>query len=269
MTGHLHLVFASREGRTFISEQSFRAPMHVSKPYWDGQYLIVNVVNPTAGLFSGDQVNVSLRAESGSRTVVTSPSASRLYQARPDGHAISIRQQILVEKGAWLDLIPELLIPHAGAKYTQATLLTVQAGGEAFFIESMAPGRVAAGESFAFAGLHWTTQLTVAGRFLAIERYRLSPDDDSLRPLRLHFPGSYHASGYVVSSRLPGDRAFLQAIAALGSSSVLIGASILAPCALSVRILAADAISIRRAINDLRTLIYQVLGYSSPDLRKL
>jgi len=269
MTGHLHLVFAAREGRTFISEQSFRAPMHVSKPYWDGQYLIVNVVNPTAGLFAGDLVDVSLRAVSGSRTIVTSPSASRLYQARKDGHTIRIEQTVQVGKGAWLDLIPELLIPHAGAKYDQRTHISIASGGELFFVESMAPGRVAAGESFAFASLRWTTQLMLDDRLLALERYRLAPDDGSLHALRLHYPDSYHAAGYVVSPRLVVSRELLQRIAALSGPSVMVGASLLTPGAVSIRILAGDAISIRRAINDLRALIYQELGYRSPALRKL
>jgi urease accessory protein len=269
MTGHLHLVFAEREGRTFISEQSFRAPMHVSKPYWDGQYLIVNVVNPTAGLFAGDLVDVSQEAAAGSRTIVTSPSASRLYQARTDGHPIRIEQQVHVKKGAWLDLIPELLIPHAGAKYAQQTHISMEPGGELFFIESMAPGRVAAGESFAFESLRWTTRLMLDGRLLALERYRLAPDDGSLHALRLHYPASYHAAGYVVSSRLVVSRELLQRIAALSNAGVMVGASLLAPGALSLRILAGDALSIRRAINDLRTLIYQELGYRSPALRKL
>lgn len=269
MTGHLHLVFAEREGRTFISEQSFRAPMHVSKPYWDGQYLVVNVVNPTAGLFAGDLVDVSLRAVGGSRTIVTSPSASRLYQAREEGHPIRIEQKVSVEKGALLDLIPELLIPHAGARYEQSTHISIDEGGELFFIESMAPGRVAAGESFAFASLKWTTQLMLDGRLLGLERYRLSPDDGSLHALRLHYPASYHAAGYVVSPRLTVSRGLLQSIAALSSPGAMVGASLLKPNAISIRILAGDAISIRRAINDLRILIYQELGHRSPALRKL
>ena len=39
-----------------IAGQSFRAPFHVSKPYWDAdsRVLLTQVVNPTAGILEGD-----------------------------------------------------------------------------------------------------------------------------------------------------------------------------------------------------------------------
>ena len=60
--GHLHIECqADSDGRTFLAKQSFRTPVHLSKPHWDGKYLIINVVNPTAGLFAGDHVAIVVR----------------------------------------------------------------------------------------------------------------------------------------------------------------------------------------------------------------
>ena len=55
--GNLQLRAAVRApGRTMIATQSFRAPFHVSKPYWDAdsRVLLTQVVNPTAGILEGD-----------------------------------------------------------------------------------------------------------------------------------------------------------------------------------------------------------------------
>ena len=53
LTGNLHLVFASDPLRgTFLAAQSFSAPMHLSKTYWNGETLLVNVVNQTAGSYA-------------------------------------------------------------------------------------------------------------------------------------------------------------------------------------------------------------------------
>ena len=269
MTGHLRLCFGVREGRTILCEQSFRAPMHISKPYWDGNQLVVNVVNPTAGFFPGDELKIDVEARPRARAVVTSPSASRIFRGRDELSAVVMKQNFLVRAGAHIEICPELLIPHAGARFAQETVLDVEEGAEALFIESMAPGRVAMGEAFAFHSLRWTTQLRVAGRLLALERYRLSPEDDSLHSLRAHFPISYHATGYLVSPKLPKSTDFLKAVSVLNGESVLAGASGVGDGAVSFRILAADSISLRRAIFDLRRLAYELFELPFSDLRKM
>lgn len=269
MTGHLHLCFGVREGRTILCEQSFRAPMHISKPYWDGNQLVVNVVNPTAGFFPGDELKIEVEVRPEARAVVTSPSASRIFRGRDDLSAVVMRQRFLIRSGAHVEIFPEMLIPHAGARFAQETALDVEEGAELLCIESMAPGRVAMGEAFAFHSLRWTTRLTLDGRLLAMERYRLGPDDHSLHSLNAHFPVSYHATGYVVSPSLPKGAEFLKAVATLNTESVLAGASAVGEGAVTFRILAAEAISLRKAISNLRRLAYEVFGMPCSDLRKL
>lgn len=269
MTGHLRLCFGVREGRTFLSEQSFRAPMHISKPYWDGQQLVVNVVNPTAGFFPGDELKIEVEAREGSRAVVTSPSASRIFRGRDELSAVVMKQRFLVRGGAHIEVCPEMLIPHAGARFAQETHLEAEAGAEVLFIESMAPGRVAMGEAFAFRSLRWMTQLSVGGKLLALERYRLSPEDESLHSLKAHFPVSYHATGYMVSPKLPKGTEFLNAVAGLNCEFVLAGASAVGEGSVSFRILASEPISLRKAIFAFRRLAYEVFDLPFSDLRKL
>lgn len=58
-SGHLRLRAEARgDGQTKLAEQSFRAPFHVGKSYWDvaAQTLRVQVVNPTAGILAGDRL---------------------------------------------------------------------------------------------------------------------------------------------------------------------------------------------------------------------
>src|SRR5688572_614578 len=83
--GHLALRAAAREdGRTSLVAQSFRAPFHVSKPYWDedAKTLLVQVVNPTAGILSGDRLESEIAVEAGAALLVTTPSASRVFQMK-------------------------------------------------------------------------------------------------------------------------------------------------------------------------------------------
>ena len=44
LAGHLDLTCArDANGRSYLREQSFSAPFHVSKPYWDGEALLLKV----------------------------------------------------------------------------------------------------------------------------------------------------------------------------------------------------------------------------------
>src|SRR5918993_570008 len=103
-SGHLSLLAATRaHGRTVLAAQSFRAPFHISKPYWDAdaRTLLVQVVNPTAGILSGDRLESEVTVQRDAALLVTTPSASRLFQMR-DG-AAECRQHFSVSADGWLE----------------------------------------------------------------------------------------------------------------------------------------------------------------------
>ena len=159
MKGHLHLTAsAGPGGRTFLSSQSFRAPLHLSKPHNDGAALVVNVVNPTAGLFDGDEVLMRAVVETGAHAVLTTPSAGRVYRSRSGTPAV-VSQEVNVHAGGFAEYFPELFIPQSGSRYRQSTTLRVAPGGRLLFCEWLAPGRVAGGEAFSYEELIWDTDV--------------------------------------------------------------------------------------------------------------
>jgi urease accessory protein len=267
--GHLHIECrVDATGRTFLSRQAFRAPIHLSKPHWDGNHLIVNVVNPTAGLFAGDHVEMTARICSGARAVLTSPSAARVFRAKDPATRTQVTHTFIVEGGGRLDVFPEMLIPHAGARYVQTTRIDVHAGGQLFFTEMIAPGRTASGEAFDYDQLEFSAELVTAGRLSVRERYSLGLRGESLQSLRRKFANAYYASAFIVSHS-PADAHFQRAIGALTAPRVIAGAS--RPCenVYAIKLLAADSMSLRAAVTRMRTLGYSYLGGPEPCLRKL
>ena len=118
LAGHLELVCdLDSRGRTRLRHQSFRAPFHLSKPHHADGALVLNVVNPTAGLLEGDRLRSEVRVENGARLVLTTPSANRVHTMR--GGTAESGQTFRVESGGSLEVWPELLIPQRGARYTQ------------------------------------------------------------------------------------------------------------------------------------------------------
>ena len=260
LRGHLDLVCAADvHNRTFIREQSFRAPFHLNKPYWDGHALIVQIVNPTAGIFAGDTLTSRVAVEGGARVLLTTPSANRIH-AMPSGRA-SLEQHFSVADGAWLEVMPELFIPQAQCRYRQRTSVEVADGGGLFFVETLTPGRVARGENFAFTEIGWEFELRHAGHLIARERFVLQPSDESTAALRRPFPTGYYASCYVISRQVPPEHEVWRAIHDLGSDDAVVGVSRLVAGGSTIKILAADSIALTRT---LRTVRSQLAAFIPP-----
>jgi urease accessory protein len=269
LSGHLDIECAAdAQGRSYLCRQSFAAPMHLSKPHLDEGVLVVNVVNPTAGLLSGDRIRLAVSVQSGAALLLTAPSACRAHRMKELGYAETV-QEFHVAQGAWLENLPEYFIPQAGSRYRQRTTIKVKPGGELLFFETLAPGRVAHGEAFAYDWLDWETDLFLGDTLIARERYRLSPDNGSLEPLRAQFPTAYYASVFVVSPNLTADHPCWLAIDALHNSEVWVGCGALRDKgAWSIKIIASGSIVLRDTQARVRALIHAALGRPLPSLRR-
>ena len=259
---------ADAKGRTFLAKQSFRAPIHLSKPHWDGNYLIINVVNPTAGLFAGDHIDIMVRVCAGARAVLTTPSATRVFRAKYPRQRVEIWQSIVIEDGGRLDVCPEVLIPHGGARYFQATRIEVHEGGELFSTEMLAPGRTASGEAFAYDQLEFSSDLIAEGQLAVRERYCLDASSEGLQSMRGRFPNAYYASSFVVAHVKTGN-SFQKEIEALNGRHVMAAASRPAEKVYAIKVIAADSMSLRTTVRKLRRLVYSHWGGPEPVLRKL
>ncbi len=267
LSGHLELVCdVDARGHTRLRRQSFRAPVHLSKPFHDEGALVLNLVSPTAGLLEGDRVRVDMTIQPGARVMLTTPAASRVHTMR-GGHA-EVTQRFRVEAGGSLDWWPELLIPQRSARYAQRTSLDLAAGAELLYFESLAPGRAAAGELFEYAELRWAMDLRIDGRLLGRERYALAPGNGSLTALRRYFPGAYYASALLVSPSLAPDAACWEMLRALQCGEVWSGVSALGEAAFAWKVAAADSLALRRTLQRGRAAVYAALGRRAPALRR-
>ena len=263
MTGHLHLTCsADEQGRSYLREQSFCAPIHIGKPFTEEGVLVVNLVNPTAGLFEGDAISCRVKVEPGAKLLLTSPSASRAHRMGDGAACLDQTYQV----GGFLEVLPELFIPQAGSRYRQTTSISVDSGGELIFFESLAPGRVASGETFAFQQLDWSTELFFNNIKVLKENYSLRPGDLSLHALQKKFPYSYYASCFAIGPAFEqGDGSEIRD---LESDTACIGCSRLSQGGWVIKILAADSISFRAIQDRLRQKLYEILGRQVPALRR-
>lgn len=266
MTGHLDLVCGlGARGLSQLNRQSFRAPMHLSKPHLDGDTLVVNVVNPTAGLFEGDEVSCKARVESGARLMLTSPGATRAHCMLGDGEA-RLTQHFSVEKNGWLEVWPELFIPQAGTRYSQKTRVDLAEGSGFLFFETLAPGRVASGEAFQFQYLDWETDIFYSGEHVVREKYKISPP--SLQATTKQFPTGYYASIFLFHPKITAESSCWEIIGALHDKSTWVGHSGLSRAGWCVKILASGSVPFRNALRAVRQACYGAMGRPVPSPRR-
>jgi len=269
-SGHLHLVAARREdGQTAIAEQSFRAPFHLSKPYWDGEagVLQVQVVNPTAGILEGDALELDVQVRAGAALVVTTPAATRAFMMR---HGIAAcHQRLTVDAGAWLEYTPEPLCPHRDTDYAQFTRLDVAAGGEACFVDALAPGRVGRGERWAWRRLQLALDVRVAGEPVLQERLDGSGEAMGRAAAFHRTPDAWMASVVVLTECIVLDDPVWDRIRALHADGCWLGVTRLRRGGWIIRALAPGGQELRDVLRALRGLLAEKLPRLGSNLRKL
>ena len=270
-SGHLSLRAEVRDdGQTALTQQSFKAPFHLSKPYWDGQALIVQVVNPTAGILAGDRLTSEIVIGSGAAVLVTSPSATRIFEMR-EGDAES-RQHFTVEAGGWFEFMPEPLVPHRGSRFRQCTQIDVAPGGELFYTDLLMPGRIARGETWAWEKLCLELTLHVGGELILRERLDQSgPQLKSLAELAGAGEGVCLANIVFVAPRLDISSDWRERLVALNEDGVRAGLSRLRGevGGWSLKLIAPDNIVLRKTVKRVRDLLVGSLRHLASDPRKL
>ena len=266
--GHLHLVAGvDAHARTQLVQQSFRAPFHLSKPYWDGHTLHVQVVNPTAGILEGDRLDLDITVEAGAALLVSTPAAARAFMMR--GGQAGCRQRFTTRSGAWTEYLPEPLFPHRDAAYEQHTILDVEPGGELAYWDALAPGRVGRGERWAWRWLRIALDVRYAGE--PILRECLDGDGAALAAAAAFHgtPDAFFGTLVLITDRLRADDPVWEAVRAMHGDGRWVGASRLRRGGWAVRIVAANGQGLRDTITELRQCLAAVLPHLGSDLRRV
>ena len=260
---------ASADGQTVLATQSFRAPFHLSKPYWDADagILIVQVVNPTAGILAGDRLESAIAVEPGAALLVTTPSASRIFKM-DDGRSAESRQHFTVAAGGWLEVAPEPLVPHRGSRFRQHTTVDLEHGAGLFFVDQLQPGRVGHDEAWQWDRLILELTVRLGGELIL--RERLDQTGEELRALA-ELAGSGPAACFV-NAVLLGEGykgKWCDELKQLHRDGLWVGISALRRGGWSLRLVAPDSVRLRQGLRDVRRILATGYPKLGADLRKL
>lgn len=171
--GRMDLSFVLQDGRTILQDSYCEVPFKITRVLNpDSSLAHLILMQCTAGLFGGDDVECRIHVGRGARVRITQQSATKIHPSPLDRPALQ-RNNVIVEDGAELQLYLEPLIPFANSRLKQSTHLDVSSGGRLWFWEGFMTGRVGRGEAWQFRELESETKLTSDGRLLYLDRFRL------------------------------------------------------------------------------------------------
>jgi urease accessory protein len=108
----------------------------------------VFLLNPTGGVLGGDRLETRVELGAGCRVCLSTPSATRVY--RSTGLPAIQRVTARVGEGAWLEYMPDHVIPSPGARLIQSLDVSLAPGAAAVLCDAWSVGRMARGEAWLF-----------------------------------------------------------------------------------------------------------------------
>jgi urease accessory protein len=167
---------------------------------------LVHLHNLSGGVLGGDHLELFVEVGPEARAQLTSTGATRLYRSRSEAPTATQLNSVKVCENGLLEYVPDALIPFAGARYSQETVIRLAAGAGLFWWEMVGPGRVARGELFEYELLHVKLDILALGKPLAQERIRLEPAKRSLSSTARLGPYHYFSTFYICRVGLEAGR---------------------------------------------------------------
>ncbi|MDB9741527.1 urease accessory protein UreD [Akkermansiaceae bacterium] len=272
ITSKAELVFSHREetGKTVLEKRATGGLFHLSKTYWDKSILLTQLVNPTAGVFNGDEMHLDVKLGEKTSVALISPSASRFYAMKNNGALVT--QRFELEEESFLEFRPDYSIPHASSRVQQSNEIFLKKSSRLFYIERFMPGRVAKGEQFAFQRFGSTTKIFVDDVLLVQERMDLDPKAMGWPLLMPDWQVAFSATIWLVAEGVQELKPALEELEKSYSSEnlgnlknqaeseegqLICGISTLEETIIVVRFLASDSILLKSSIVKLRQLSAQ------------
>ena len=148
----LRLGFERRGERTALVHLDRRAPLLVQQAlYWDEalpDLPCVFIITTTGCILQGDRFNIEIDLASDTRAHVTTQAATKIHSM--DANYAAQTQSIMLGEHAYLEYLPDPIIPHAHARFMTTTHVSVHSSATLLYSEIMMAGRKYHGEGELF-----------------------------------------------------------------------------------------------------------------------
>ena len=180
----IELKYEFRREKTVLVKKQHVGPLHVQRPFYPekGDCCHTYLLHPPGGLVVGDHVEV--RAHIGERcaTLLTTPSAGKVYRAKGVPHADKLPQRqtiaLRVDADAVCEWLPQETIIFNGANAQLHTRIDLNATAKFIGWDVVRLGRAASGELFDQGNVEQKLELWRDGRLQFMEKNCFAATDD-------------------------------------------------------------------------------------------
>jgi len=185
-TGFLRLGFERRGDHTILAELDRRAPYMAQRVLYpdpalpDQAWLFM--ITTSGCVLQGDRLALEVALGPGARAHVTTQSATKVHSM--DANCAVQTQSIALADGAYLEFLPEPLIPHRRARFLSDTRISIAPTATLLYGEIVQPGRKHHHPDECFGATLLSLALSAErpdGRLLFTEKLVIDPARRALR----------------------------------------------------------------------------------------
>lgn len=183
---YLRLGFERRGERTILADLDRRVPFIAQRALYPDASLPdqawIFIITTTGCVLQGDRFALDVSLGPGARAHVTTQSATKIHSM--DANYAVQTQSITLAENAYLELLPEPLIPHRRARFLSDTRITIAPSASLLYAEIVQPGRKYhhPGESFGATLLSLAVEAQRPdGRLLCSEKLLIEPGSHPVR----------------------------------------------------------------------------------------
>jgi urease accessory protein len=173
------LQFQQRDGRTHF-QGGASAPLKLMRSTAQSSgHCELPLLHTAGGLVGGDQLQLQVELAAGSRALLTSVAAQKVYgsvrrsRRHPQGSWTEQRLTVQQAAGSDLEWLPQELVLYADALYEQTLQVELAAGASFLAMEVVRLGRTAAGESLGEGCWRSRTEIRRSATASRSERWEL------------------------------------------------------------------------------------------------
>ena len=178
--GFLGLRFESEDGRTVLANLERRPPYMVQRALYCDEQMPdlpwVFMITSTGCVVQGDRLTLEVALGSGAQVHLTTQAASKIH-AMDANYAVQA-QSVTLGDDAYLEFLPDPIIPHRRARFVSDTRITIAPTATMFWAEIIQPGRKHHHPDECFGATVMSMSIAAArpdGRRLFAERLSIEP----------------------------------------------------------------------------------------------
>ena len=194
MNSHVYVETGFCHGRTVLTDVGFEAPYKLMSPFYEENTMQLMQMCASAGIFGGDQMELSLQIGDGSDLSYLTQSYEKIFPSKDEKTA---EKKVRIELGedASLSYAPHPVIPFAGSFYHCDTEVRMKESSSLWYYDIVACGRVGMQELFQMKQYRSGLRIYVEDDLVFYDNMGIFPD-------RIHYPGLGLWDGYTHAGML-------------------------------------------------------------------